>query len=249
MGGNGGGAGQTGLAGGLASSEPFRLLFRDEFDSLSPDRWAFAEHTFEENLADFREESAIVEDGVLRLLIEEKPAEAPGKAYYAAEVRTVEEYRYGKFVVSARFAPGSGIVSTFFSFHDFFRYDGSSNLWDEIVFEGAAPSTLRCSYTTEDETAPGGMRVQSATEEIPFDATEEFHVYSFEWTPEELGFFVDGQMQHRMVLREGALSRDHRVVMSAYPSTLTDLVGTFDPSVLPVHAEYDWVEVYEYTGF
>jgi len=38
------------------------------------------------------------------------------------------------------------------------------------------------------------------------------------------------------------------MVMSAYPSTRLAPGRTFDPTVLPTEAWYDWIEVYRFTG-
>src|SRR5689334_14712809 len=99
----------------------FVIIWRDDFNTLDPGRWEVAEHTFEENYADFSMDNAVAEGGFLKLAVRVKPSGSSGKAYTAAEVRTWATFTCGKFLVRSRVAPGFGVASTFFAFHDFFQ--------------------------------------------------------------------------------------------------------------------------------
>src|SRR4051794_24816897 len=94
---------------GAAHPDPWRLVWRDDFDKLDPARWEVSTHTFAENYADFATENATPRGGILALRVDAKPAGAMGKPYAAAEVRTVQEFTYGKFLTSARFGNASGV--------------------------------------------------------------------------------------------------------------------------------------------
>ncbi len=84
---------------------------------------------------------------------------------------------------------------------------------------------------------------------MPYDITADFHVYGFEWSPAGVDFTVDGAVVHSISADvTKALLLPKRFVVSAYPSTRVELEGPFDPSVLPVEALYDWIEVYAYVG-
>jgi endo-1,3-1,4-beta-glycanase ExoK len=226
----------------------FVRIWRDDFDTLDPGRWEVAEHTFEENYADFSAANAVAEGGYLKLAVRAKPAGSSGKPYTAAEVRTWARPACGKFLVSARIAPGFGVVSTFFAFHDFFQ-DFAAQDWNEIVIESSAPSRIDFIYTRKNPSLPGGKDRVPLTDSVPFDATAGFHIYGFEWTPTEVRFLVDGIVEQSLSADvAGSLNRPKRMVMSAYPSTRLAPSRSFDPSVLPVEAWYDWIEVYSYTG-
>ena len=231
-----------------AEAGRFVIVWRDDFDTLDPGRWEVAEHTFEENYADFSAANAVAEGGFLKLAVRSKPPGSSGKPYSAAEVRTWANSACGKFLVRARIAPGFGVASTFFGFHDFFQ-NSSTQDWNEIVIESSAPSRIDYVYTRENPSLPGGKDRVALTKTVPFDATAGFHVYGFEWTPTEVRYSVDGAIEHSLATEMAAdLNRPKRMVMSAYPSTRLAPSRTFDPSVLPTEAWYDWIEVYRYTG-
>jgi endo-1,3-1,4-beta-glycanase ExoK len=226
----------------------FTRVWRDDFDTLDPARWEVAEHTFEENYADFSADNARAEGGFLKLFVRTKPAGSSGKPYSAAEVRTWAPSACGKFLVSARIAPGAGVVSTFFGFHDFFQ-NASSQDWNEIVIESSATSRIDYVYTRENPALPSRKDRVASQRTVPFDATAGFHVYGFEWTPTEVRYLVDGGVEYSLPVAAAAdLNRPKRMVMSAYPSTRLAPGRTFDPSVLPTEAWYDWIEVYRYDG-
>jgi beta-glucanase (GH16 family) len=225
----------------------FVIVWRDDFNTLDPGRWEVAEHTFEENYADFSTANAVTEEGFLKLGVRVKPAGSTGKPYSAAEVRTWATFACGKFLVRSRVAPAFGVVSTFFGFHDFFQ-NAAAEDWNEIVIESSAPSRIDCVYTRENPSLPGGKDRVPSTETVPFDATADFHVYGLEWTPTEVRYLVDGAAALSLPAEIAAdLNRPKRIVMSAYPSTRL-APRSFDPSVLPTEAWYDWIEVYRFTG-
>ena len=226
----------------------FVIVWRDDFDTLDPGRWEVAEHTFEENYADFSAANAIAEGGFLKLGVRVKAPGSNGKAYTAAEVRTWATFACGKFLVRSRVAPGFGVASTFFGFHDFFQ-NASAQDWNEIVIESGAPSRIDYVYTRENASSAGGKDRVPVTATLPFDATSGFHTYGFEWTPADVRYLVDGAVAHTLTGDVAAdLLRAKRIVMSAYPSTRLAPARSFDPSVLPSEAWYDWIEVYRFTG-
>ena len=231
-----------------ADAGKFVIIWRDDFGTLDPGRWEVAEHTFEENYADFATGNAVTEGGFLKLGVRAKPAGSSGKPYTAAEVRTWATFVCGKFLVRSRIAPGFGITSTLFGFHDFFQ-NAAAQDWNEIVMESSAPSRIDLVYTRENSALPNGKERVPSMSSVAFDATGDFHVYGFEWTPSEVRYLVDGAPVLSLpetVARD--LGRPKRIVMSAYPSTRLAPNRTFDPAVLPAEAWYDWIEVYRYTG-
>ena len=91
----------------------FTLVWREDFDSLNLDRWAIGTHTWNENLAEFVPENITFADGIMTLHLTDKPTAE--RKYSGAEYRTKDSYLYGKFVVRMKGAPGSGVISSFFT--------------------------------------------------------------------------------------------------------------------------------------
>ena len=58
------------------------------------------------------------------------------KAYRGGELRTINTYRYGRYEVQMKSALGSGVVSSFFTYRDYWAegYTGSQH-WNEIDLE------------------------------------------------------------------------------------------------------------------
>jgi endo-1,3-1,4-beta-glycanase ExoK len=229
--------------------DPWRLVWRDDFDRLDPARWEVSAHTFMENYADFVIENVTSNAGTLELHVNAKPAGAMGKPYAAAEVRTVQEFTYGKFLASARFAKASGITTTLFSFYDWFTHEPNSLNWNEIVIESSGTSRLYYTYTLQNLANADGRERFLTPGDVTFDITADFHEYGYEWSPAGVKFTVDGAVVHTLSADVAkTLSLPKRFVLSAYPSTRVELEGPFDPSSLPVLALYDWVAVYAYAG-
>jgi beta-glucanase (GH16 family) len=237
-----GGSGATG-----AGSDPFELVLRDDFDTLDAAIWERASHTFEENRADFAPENAIIQQGKLVLSVSAKPAGSGGKDFAAAEVRTLQSFTYGKFVTRARFAAARGVVSTIFTFHDYFDAK-TEPAWNEIVLEATAGMAPRLHYTSSYPNPVDPLqRVVTETFATPvFDPSIDFHEFACEWTPGYVRFSIDGAAVSELSPEPvAALTLDQRFVISVYPS-YEPWAGLFEPGDLPTSAEYDWVELYAY---
>jgi endo-1,3-1,4-beta-glycanase ExoK len=242
-----GGAAANGGQSGNAGSGPFELVVRDDFDALDENVWERATHSFEENLADFSADNAVVRDGTLILSVTQKAAGSPGKTFAAAEVRTRQSFTYGKFVARARFAPTSGVVTTMFTFHDLFGLDETAT-WNEIVLEGRTGLQPRLHFVSSYPNPVDAMQKVVAESFVSpeFNPADDFHELAFEWTPAHVHFSIDGVLVNSLSPEPvAALTRDQRFVVSVYPSSEA-WAGAFSAAELPTTAEYDWVEVYSY---
>lgn len=239
----------------VIGSIDFSLLRRDDFngDRLDSDYWEVASHSFADNLAWFSPDNAKVQGGRLILSITDVPApavpmpnESP-KPYSAAEVRTRVPFLYGRFRARARFAPGAGVVSAIFGFYDHYSMSSGSMLENQIVIEsGLAEESPSHELRFVINVPVNGVEPQKLP--VGFDPSADFHELGFDWTPTEVSFFVDGKSELTLEGEQAAQLREYeRFVMSAYPSR-AGWLDDFEPSQLPVMAEFDWVEISEYKG-
>ena len=166
------------------------------------------------------------------------------KPYRGGELRTINTYRYGRYEVRMKSAQGSGVVSSFFTYRDYWA-DGytSSEHWNEIDLEWLG---------NHDDKVQTNLIIQNAWDlpelvDIDINPHENFHTYAFEWTPNSIAFFVDEEMI-RWVDNFYADSMYHyqKIMMNIWQSTNTSWVGQFDSNILPVYAFYDWVKYYAY---
>ena len=57
------------------------------------------------------------------------------KPYKGGELRTEDSFRYGRFEVRMKSAFGNGVVSSFFTYNDFWEDGLDNSYWNEIDFE------------------------------------------------------------------------------------------------------------------
>lgn len=242
-GGSGGAAaGSAGMAagGGGPVSSQFKFLWRDEFDSFDGARWKKASHEFAENAAQFQPNNAIVEGGLLKLRITNTPLN--GHPYSAAEVFTNDQFTFGRFEARIKFAAGSGIVSSLFTYRD-----NANAGWNEIDLENLGYVTNGVQYNLiSSPQGTGNLTYQPHVVTTGYKPTDEFHDYAIEWTPTEIRFFIDTKQVWKDV--QPLIKNASRLRMNCWPTNnaKTSFAGPLDTSKIPAEAQYDWVAVYAY---
>src|SRR5262245_27011630 len=111
-------------------------------------------------------------------------------AVQSAELYHMQSYFYGRFEARVRFAPGEGVVSSFFMWKE---GSSSSTSWHELDWEKInATCRLQNNVWT-------GTGQQSAQVTAPaFDICREYHTYAFEWTPDYISFLIDGSLVRKV---------------------------------------------------
>lgn len=179
---------------------------------------------------------------LLAALLWAATAPAQLKAYRGAELRTRTAVTYGRCEVRMKSAAGSGLLASFFTYHD-----GSSNPvanWNEIDLEILGRHQNQAQFNT---ITPGQVN-HVFTSVTPFNPHAAFHVYAIEWTPDYVAWFIDGYEVHRQTEAHIAtLTRPQKIMMNIWPPAAVDWAGALNPAVLPVYAYYDWVKYYAYT--
>ncbi len=164
------------------------------------------------------------------------------KTYRGAELRTRTAVTYGRCEVRMKSAAGSGLLASFFTYHD-----GSSNPvanWNEIDIEILGRYQNQAQFNT---ITPGQVN-HVFTSVTPFNPHAAFHVYAIEWTPDYVAWLIDGYEVHRQTEAHIAtLTRPQKIMMNIWPPAAVDWAGVLSPAVLPVYAYYDWVKYYAYT--
>ena len=114
------------------------------------------------------------------------------KPYRGGELRTINTYRYGRYEVRMKSALGSGVVSSFFTYRDFWSegLTGSQH-WNEIDLEWLG---------NHDDKVQTNLIIQNGWDlpeliNLDINPHEDFHTYAFEWTPSYIAFFVDEQIK------------------------------------------------------
>ena len=120
--------------------------------------------------------------------------------------------------------------------------DSPNTPWVEIDVEllGRFPQVVDMNTMT-----PGS---HLRTHYVPFNTHLDFYVYGFEWTPDYVAWFINGQEVYRQT-EEHVTDLNHpaKIMMNIWNPIHEDWVGVWDERVLPRFAYYDWVSYASYT--
>lgn len=177
---------------------------------------------------------------LLVLMLQYFPLMAQNRVYAGAEIRTNESFLYGRFEVNMKSCKGSGICSSFFTFYDM---PGFEKNWNELDIEILG----RYENEVQFNAIVGHHEMHEHRETLSFNPHNDFHTYSFEWTPDYIAWSVDGNEVYRQVGEHvKRMNAPQKIMMNLWASDFTDWTGSFDDSILPVETEYDYVNYYEY---
>ncbi len=183
----------------------------------------------------WRADNVSFEDSIMKLTIDSDGENAKPK-WSGGEYRTKEFYSYGLYEVKMKPIKNDGVVTSFFTYTG----PSDSNPWDEIDIEflGKDTSKVQFNYFTD------GIGDNEFIYDLGFDASEEFHKYAFEWLPDSITWYVDGEAVHKAT--KNIPSTPSKVMMNAWPGTgVNDWLNAFDGAV-PLSAEYDWIRITKY---
>jgi beta-glucanase (GH16 family) len=162
------------------------------------------------------------------------------KKYKGAEVRTNESFLYGKFEVKMKSTAGAGVINSFFTFYD---EEGFVENWNEIDVEilGRYKNEVQFNGIVKSH------QMNEHRQTLSFNPHKDFHIYSFEWTPEYLAWSVDGiEMQRDTGAYVKALDKAQKIMMNLWISDSPSWAGVWTDSILPVQSEYEYVKYYDY---
>jgi len=171
---------------------------------------------------------------------------APSAAFAtkSAELYRTQAYFYGRFEARVRYAPGEGVVSSFFLWKD---GSSSTTSWNELDYEKV---NSPCRLTTNIWTGKGTQSSQTNT--TTFDICADYHTYAFEWTPDYIAWFIDGAQIRRVT---GASVTEYTQNASQGMTFHfnvwqgdSSFGGTLNPSTLPVHEFISWVQYSSYAN-
>jgi hypothetical protein len=167
-------------------------------------------------------------------------------AVSSAELYTSESYGYGRMEARVQFAPGSGVVSSVFSWKD--KSEQPGVFWNELDFEKLGGDCYM--QTNPIYGNPAGNHEQKHT--LTLDMCGALHTYAYEWTPEAIVWLIDGVEIRRETGDMAKAFVDNapngmQLHLNVWPGDVT-FGGAFDPAILPVHQYVDWVQFYKYEG-
>ena len=122
-------------------------------------------------------------------------------------------------------------------FFDFAKKMPQETQWDEIDIEFLGKDTTKVQFNYYVD-SQGGHEYLC---DLGFDASEDFHVYAFDWEPDAITWYVDGKEVHKAV---GNLPVTPSMVMAnLWAGKGVDAwLNPVDDSDFPVQAEYKWMK-------
>lgn len=181
----------------------WKLVFHDEFDGQALDRSKWITYfPFSADGSDnctacrymggtnsiFMEDQVSVADGLLRLGVEAKETTwlEVTKQHRSGTIRSIGQaaFTFGRFEIRCQLPEGDGLWPAFWMFGgeteiDVFEVCGEKSRW----LKGSLHQW-------------GKTRFSNTGKHKGEDAAAGFHVYAVEWEPEEVRWYVDGQLFH-----------------------------------------------------
>ena len=182
--------------------------------------------------------------GMLSLLIANN---AIAKPYKAAEVITLEEFKFGAFEARIRAAEGPGYIFAYFLWKNDSELPGTE--WQEQDFEIFGKNGR---YQTQIMT-PGNPRTShSKNHSLPTPAYDRYYTYRMEWTPDFLAFYVDGELVRKVTDKveyakhlDPARAEASQIRLSLWAGD-SGWSGVLSPEYIPAAGFVDWFHVYDY---
>jgi endo-1,3-1,4-beta-glycanase ExoK len=213
--------------------------FRDDFAQLDTGRWyasdGWANGAHQNCVWSASQVSAV--DGKLRVGF--APVPKGDRQYSCGEVQTRQAYGYGTYEARLKTPAGSGLNAAFFT------YIGpqQSKPHDEIDFEILLRNTEVVETTTFVNGKSGDGRVGSGQQHtLPHPSDSDFITYAMTWEPDEIRYYINGDLVRTMSDPATIPSNPQRIFFSLWGSdTLTDLMGPMEAQADPIAMEVDWV--------
>jgi len=209
--------------------------FDDDMGALNPSRWMLRDDTFPGNLALFRPANVRTgPTGGVELQVAQ--ASLGVRDLSAGAVSSRDRFHYGRFEATLQATDVPGLVTGFFLHRDSPRQE------IDIEITGDRPDRMLVNvfYNPGSDGAKFdyGYRGTPVAIDLGFDASRALHTYAIEWKPDEIRWFVDGQVVHRRVLWDPTPIPHLPMTLhvNAWPTRSRELAGRLVLHALPAVA-------------
>ncbi len=194
---------------------------------------------------DVRPENVIVEDGILKIKVEDLPAGVTN-AWPSGAINSKNKFgqKGGYFEAKIKVAKGSGLLNAFWA-------KTESDIWppeiDMVEILGKSPEIAW--YTLHYD--QGGHKSSGGTYNAGIDLSEDFHVYGFEWTEKDFVWYLDGIERRRTTdafTNINSYIQDWYIMLNVHVVCADCSEWTGWPNtnnVWPSYMEVDWVRAYQ----
>ena len=191
-----------------------------------------------------------MEDGFL--VIEAREESYRGSDYTSARIKTqyLHSWTYGRFEARMKIPNGQGIWPAFWMLGSDFPTAGWPDCGEIDIMENIGePSTVYGTVHGPGYSGGNSVGQSYSTSGDPF--YEDFHIYSVEWSPSEISWFVDGEMHNTISAADvpGEWVFDHPFFLLLNLAVGGNWPGYPDDSTeFPQQLLVDYVRVYRDTS-
>lgn len=231
------------------------LVWQDEFDgeAIDRDKWTFdiGGGGWGNNEWQFytdRPENIRLEDGLL--VIEAHAEKFMGRNYTSARLKTqdISTWTYGRFEARMKLPYGNGIWPAFWLLGADINQKGWPASGEIDILEHIGRQPTHVYATVHGPGYSGGNGVGGFTTFPSGSLSDEFHVFTLEWDPQEMRWYVDGQQYFSLTPADlpGAWVFDHPFFIILNLAVGGNWPGYPDEStVFPQTLQVDYVRVYQ----
>ncbi len=235
---------------GEAQAQAWQLVWQDEFTSSISSNWKFeignGQSGWGNNeLQYYRRENATIENG--NLVITAKRENFGGYRYTSARMTTqgLANFRFGKVEARMRLPARNGLWPAFWMLGSNlgsvgWPASGEIDIMEQINTDPAVHGTIHWQGPDGGHASYGGYTNVDTTA---------YHVYSVEWDPNTIRWFIDGRQFHVVDIANGVNSTEE--FQRDFFLLLNLAVGgnwpgfNIDESALPAKMYVDYVRVYK----
>jgi endo-1,3-1,4-beta-glycanase ExoK len=216
-----------------------QTAFHDNFDQLDQSRWYVSDgwsNGAHQNCA-WAADQVVSSNGQLRVGFAPRPA--GDRQYRCGEVQTRSAYGHGTFEARLKTPAGSGLNAAFFTYIG--AQQGRPH--DEIDFEILLRDTSHVDTTTFVNGVSGDGEIGAGqSHALPHPSDQDFITYAITWEPDEVRFYIDGELARTIDDPRMIPTNPQRIFFSLWGTdTLTEWMGPFEPVTAPIAMEVDWV--------
>jgi hypothetical protein len=220
------------LRAGPPHPEQWELTFSDDFngDRLDTNVWKSARGESWGALQSARfPENAVVSNGLLRLVTRHE--QRGGKVWTSASISTASfRQQYGYWESRYRYAAATGLNQAFW------MHPGKTDKakgFEIDVNEGHFPNEVNATLHQS------GMESKSKRYLARYDLAADFHLYAAEWNEQEVIYYFDGQVIHRV-----PNTKAHLPTPVIYSTAVLPWAGPINLTLDGKSMDVDWVRVY-----
>ena len=150
----------------------------------------------------------------------------PAGTLDGGEIMSKNYFKYGTYRASILVAPVPGSIT------GFFLYRGPTNANNEIDIEIYNDGKWQIEFTTW----LNGDETNTIKKPLNFDPSAEYHEYRIDFYPQEVNFFVDGQLMQKY--NSGLPTEDMRLLVNTwFPGWLQG-----EPQLTDTYTYIDWIQ-------